>query len=67
MALEPALSICRQVAKVTVYLIDMTHPQAVAEARAIYFGETLPASTLVEVRSLAHPDYLLEIEAIAVL
>jgi len=33
--------------------------------RARYFGETLPASTLVEVTALAHPDFLIEIEVIA--
>ena len=56
-----------QVAKVTVYLTDMAHRQAVAEVRASHFGKDLPASTLVEVKALAHPDFLIEIEAIAVL
>jgi len=56
-----------QVAKVTVYLTDMGHRQAVAEVRTAYFGKDLPASTLVAVKSLAHPDFLIEIEAIAVL
>lgn len=56
-----------QVAKVTVYLTDMAHRQAVAEVRSAYFGEALPASTLVEVKALAHPDFLIEIEAIAIL
>jgi len=56
-----------RVAKVTVYLTDMAHRQAVAEVRASYFGKDIPASTLVEVKALAHPDFLLEIEAIAVL
>ena len=56
-----------QVAKVTVYLTDMAHRQAVAEVRTSHFGKDLPASTLVEVKALAHPDFLIEIEAIAVL
>jgi reactive intermediate/imine deaminase len=56
-----------QVAKVTVYLTDMAHRQAVAQIRYSYFGRDLPASTLVEVKALAHPDFLIEIEAIAVL
>ena len=32
-----------------------------------FFGPRGPASTMVEVSSLSHPDYLIEIEAIAVL
>jgi enamine deaminase RidA (YjgF/YER057c/UK114 family) len=31
------------------------------------FGTKGPASTMVEVSSLSHPDYLIEIEAIAVI
>jgi len=56
-----------RVAKVTVYLTDMGHRQAVAEVRTAYLGRDLPASTLVEVKALAHPDFLIEIEAIAIL
>jgi enamine deaminase RidA (YjgF/YER057c/UK114 family) len=55
------------VTKVTVYLTKMAHRQAVAEIRNSYFRGDLPASTLVEVKALAHPDFLIEIEAIAVL
>jgi enamine deaminase RidA (YjgF/YER057c/UK114 family) len=36
------------------------------EIRAQYFTEPLPASTMVEVSKLAHPDYLIEISTIAV-
>jgi reactive intermediate/imine deaminase len=55
------------VTKVTVYLTDMAHRQAVAQVRNSYFRGDLPASTLLEVKALAHPDFLIEIEAIAVL
>ena len=38
------------------------------EARSAVFGPTtLPASTLVGVQALAEPDFLIEIEAVAVL
>jgi enamine deaminase RidA (YjgF/YER057c/UK114 family) len=33
--------------------------------REEFFGAKGPASTMVEVSSLAHPDYLIEVEAIA--
>jgi 2-iminobutanoate/2-iminopropanoate deaminase len=36
------------------------------DIRMEYFGTALPTSTTVEVRRLSHPDFLVEIEAIAV-
>lgn len=36
------------------------------DVRMEYFGAALPASTTVEVRRLSHPDFLVEVEAIAV-
>ena len=35
--------------------------------REAIFGKKLPASTLVAVPALAHPDWLIEVEAIAVI
>ncbi len=57
----------KDVVKVTVYTTDLRLTPAMDEVRKRYFGDAAPASTLVEVRKLAHPDYLLEIEAVAVL
>jgi 2-iminobutanoate/2-iminopropanoate deaminase len=37
------------------------------DVRMKYFGESLPTSTTVEVRRLSHPDFLVEVEAIAVI
>lgn len=54
------------VVKVTVFLTNMADRGAVAEVRTRYFQREFPASTLVEVKALAHPDLLVEIEAIAV-
>ena len=53
------------VAKVTVYIIN---PHDVSKARGVlkqYFGKHPPGSTLCILRGLAHPNFLLEIEAIA--
>jgi len=36
------------------------------DVRMEYFGVALPTSTTVEVRRLSHPDFLVEVEAIAV-
>jgi 2-iminobutanoate/2-iminopropanoate deaminase len=51
---------------VKVYVTDMRHLDAIHEVRREYFNEPYPASTLVQVVSLVSPDYLLEIDAVAV-
>lgn len=55
------------VAKVTIFVRDMAHRGRIAAIRERYFQGANPASTLVEVSALAHPDLLIEVEAIAVL
>jgi reactive intermediate/imine deaminase len=52
--------------KITVYVTDPRFRDALSEVRRKYLTRELPASTLVVVAGLANPDYLLEIEAIAV-
>ncbi|GAB3821018.1 RidA family protein [Kribbella italica] len=54
------------VCRVDVYVRNMEDFATIHEVRARYFREPLPASTMVEVSKLAHPDYLIEISAIAV-
>jgi len=53
------------VVKMNTYITDMDKAPAVREVRARYFGETTPASTLVQVAKLARPEFMLEIEVIA--
>jgi enamine deaminase RidA (YjgF/YER057c/UK114 family) len=55
------------VQKVTIYLTNWDSRAPVSEVRDALFSAPYPASTLVVVAALASPDYLLEIEAIAVL
>ena len=55
------------VVKVNTYVTDMSQIQALREIRGKYYGKNAPASTLVEIGRLAHPDLMIEIEAIAVL
>ena len=43
----------------------MSQAQVTRDVRARYFGETLPASTLVQVVALARPELMIEIEVIA--
>jgi len=54
------------VVKMNTYITDIDKAPAVREVRARYFGETTPASTLVQVVHLARPELMLEIEVIAV-
>ena len=65
-ALEGAGAKFSDVVKMNTYITDMDKAPAVREVRARYFGETVPASTLVQVVHLARPEFLLEIEVIAV-
>lgn len=55
------------VVKYTIYVTDMRYRNDYGLVRTEFYPERLPASTLVEVSALAHPDWLIEIEAIAVL
>ncbi|MFN0181879.1 MAG: RidA family protein [Gemmatimonadales bacterium] len=54
--------------KTTTYVTDLSQLAALREIRTGYLDSTHPpASTLVQVSQLARPEYLIEIEAIAVL
>ena len=55
------------VVKITTYVTDMRYRADLAPIREEYLGKKGPASTLVEIRALAHPDWMIEIEAIAVI
>jgi len=55
------------VCKVTVFLKNIADREKVNVARKEYFGRHRPASTLVEISRLVGDDFLVEIEAIAVL
>ncbi len=55
------------VVKVTVFLVDVDDRRAVNRVRQQVFGDTRPASTLVEVSRLAIPGALVEVEAVALI
>jgi 2-iminobutanoate/2-iminopropanoate deaminase len=55
------------VVKITTYVTDMRYRADLAPLREEFLGRKGPASTLVEISQLAHPDWMIEIEAIAVL
>jgi len=53
------------VVKVIIYVTNIKNNTKVWKARAEFFKGNFPVSTLVEVRALAAPEILVEIEAIA--
>ena len=55
------------VCKVTVFLRNINDREKVNTVRKEYFGAHRPASTLVEISRLVRDDYLIEIEATAVI
>lgn len=54
-----------KVVKVTIYLTDMANFPKIVEARKRWFTPPFPADTTLEVRSLALPELLVEIDVIA--
>ena len=54
------------IVKLNTYLTDIRYRADLVPVREEFFGKKGPASTLVQVSALAHPDWLIEVEAIAV-
>jgi 2-iminobutanoate/2-iminopropanoate deaminase len=65
-ALEAAGATLDDLVKTTTFVTDIDEFFRHVDIRHDYLGVALPASTTVEVRRLAHPDLLVEIEAIAI-
>ncbi|MFN8541352.1 MAG: RidA family protein [Thermomicrobiales bacterium] len=55
------------VIKYTTYLVNIADRPASGAVRANYVSEPFPASTLVAVAALVQPEYLIEVEAVAVI
>ena len=66
-AVEAAGGSMDDICRVDVYVRNMEHFDAIHKVRGQYFKPPLPASTMVEVTKMTSPDYLIEINAIAVL
>ena len=63
--LEAGGSELSKVVKVTIYLTDMGYFERIVALREQWFSAPYPADTIVEVRALALPELMIEIEAIA--
>ena len=53
------------VVKITTYLVNEAHIDGYRKGRAKHLADFRPASTLIVVKRLAHPDWLVEVEAVA--
>lgn len=58
-----------QVAKITIFVVDYRpgYLPAIEEGRVALFGDHKPGDTLVGVEALSRPEYLIEVEAIAII
>lgn len=56
----------KDLAKVTIYITDYKYKEAVLKVRDRYLGEALPTSMFVVCSALALPEYLVEVEGMAV-
>src|SRR4029453_5621556 len=66
-ALEEAGGGMDDICRVDVYVRNMEHFDAIHKVRREYFKAPAPASTMVEICKMTSPDYLIEINAIAVI
>src|ERR1700726_671404 len=63
--LEAASATLADIVKTNTYVTDFEEFSKHGDMRMRYFGPATPTSTTVEIRRLAGPDFMIEIEAIA--
>ena len=67
LALESAGARLEDLVRTTTYVTDIEEFFGHVEVRQKVLGPALPTSTTVEVKRLSHPDFMVEIEAFAVI
>jgi enamine deaminase RidA (YjgF/YER057c/UK114 family) len=65
-AVDAAGGTMDDICRVDVYVRNMEHFDQIHKVRREYFSAPAPASTMVEVSKMTSPEYLIEINAIAV-
>jgi 2-iminobutanoate/2-iminopropanoate deaminase len=66
-AVEAAGGSMEDICRVDVYVRNIEHFDKIHKVRREYFKTPAPASTMVEVTKMVSPEYLIEINAIAVI
>lgn len=66
-ALEDAGAGLEHVVRTRMFVTDISQWESIARAHHEAFGEVMPATSMVEVAKLIHPDMLVEIEADALI
>lgn len=66
-AVEAAGGTMEDICRVDVFVRNIDQFETIHKVRRLYFKDPPPASTMVEVSKMVSPDYLIEINAIAVL
>lgn len=66
-ALKQAGASLADVVRTRIYVTDVNRWEAAARAHAEFFGDIRPANTLIEVSALVGPEYLVEMEAEAMI
>jgi len=65
-ALKALNASLQDVVRTRIYVTDISLWEEIGQAHGKFFRDVCPATTMVEVRRLIHPDMLVEMEAMAI-